>query len=289
MKTDIELGVEIEMLVSLQEEWEKGRVFSQAEAARKMGVSDRTIRNWMADYQYIYYWCLDRLLQNGQFTGQGLLALYGFQVHLGRKAIGFKNGKPLKQKNGAPKLVPVKNRLTVLAYAEKIWGINKVPANPQPYVSGDLDPATKQAVKEIQANNQSVIDAEIEAETESEAEAEIPIEYLDADFGDAANTITTLVFSGPSGEVLDGQLDDWQDDINSIVSSSEANLSGFTKQLLSKAAYDGRVLGTLSGKTLLASMQQAQASVLAQAAGINSGVANAPEAAPVTKRTRTTK
>lgn len=269
-----------EMLEVLTKELERAELYSQKEAAAYLGISDRSLRTpwWNTQFNWVHYWCLDQLVQDGQYTWRGMVALCCFQRYCKKKFLKLKNGKVVRNRNGKPALL-VSNAsqiMTVPEYAAKVWALNGIPPNPEPFHSGELDRESTKVIAEATTTA-----------TEQQLEADLDDAVIEGEI--LTPTSTALTF----GNIDQGWLEEFTDtqdgEVSTILANYSGNLGGLAQLILSKADHDGRVLGTLSGKQLLASMQQAQAEVIQRAAGIvdDSPVQQqAEQAAPLTNQVR---
>ena len=224
-----------------------GAMLSQAEVAKRLGVSDKTIRNWMPEIRWIYYWCEDRLIQNGQFTRQGFYAIASFQnaTRSLTFSINPKTGKLNKDKSGKTKTEKNKSKISISAYAQRMWALNKVEPNSQPFVSDPTSPEVSDYLSDLEPE---VVEGELE---------------------ENGNISTLMVFETRS---YNDQLADISDDVTTLTQDSNQSMRNLANSLLKQGSAEGKMLGTMVGKSLVQSFAQAKNAVVQEAFTPVSGV-----------------
>ena len=109
----------------------KKQFYSQAEVAAQLGVTDRTVRTWLFHLRWIYYWKESELVQNGQFTREGILAAIRFQDASRSTAlvINPKTNKVSVNRAGKSKTRRQTPRMSIDDYALMVWAENNVAPN----------------------------------------------------------------------------------------------------------------------------------------------------------------
>lgn len=191
--------------------------FSAADLSKLLGVSDRTIRNWRKDLEWVYYWAVDRLkAADGGYSQHcyTLLMEYQSQVTSGIP-MRDKNGHlKFDRKSGRAKLKRQKPPKTLQQYAETVWQKHRQPANAVPYIT---------------------------PETPTEISEAITAEILDQDEPASTNELESvaLVFTAPQQglEVV------YLNNVSEIAADTQSSFNSFRKARLARitqqAAVDG--------------------------------------------------
>lgn len=233
-----------ETIKAIEEEMNQspeGSLFSQAYTANLLGISDKTIRNWLPEIRWIYYWCEDKLIQNGQFTKTGVLALAAFQQKT--RTLVFdqdaKTGKLKKDRKGKTKTIKNKNRVSVTEHAETTWAKNKVQPNSQPFVSDRTSPEVSEYLSDLEPE---VVDGELEDEND--------------------NVSTLLVFQNRS---YASELAELSEEVTSLVADGKQTQLNLAKSLVARGKAEGRMLATIVTRAEVQSYQNTRAEILEEA------------------------
>lgn len=216
-----------------------GVLLSQAEVAKRLGVSDKTIRNWMPEIRWIYYWCEDALIQNGQFTRQGLYTTASFQKATRSLtfSINMKTGKLNKDRSGKTKTEKNKNRVSTAIHAQAVWALNKVEPNSQPFVSDSTSPEVSTFLSD---HEPEVIEGQLEEE----------------------NVSTLMVFETKS---YAAQLAEIEEEFITVIEDGKQSMKNFDIALLRQNAAEGTMLGKMAVKFKYENYVKAQQEGLTEA------------------------
>ena len=241
-----------EGIKSLAEELEMNKLFSQVEAAAKLGVSDRTLRSWLPYLRWIYYWRESELVQNGQFTRDGLIAMAQFQQSTRPIVMMFnpKTRKFMVDRSGKTKTKKQKPLNSVVDYASLVWVASGVYPNPEPFASEPTSPEVARVLSDQAAEAQDAQDIESEV--------------IDGELEDD-NVSTLLVFQTRS---YAEELAQMADDVTTLVEDGKQSQMNLARSLRSRAVTEGEMLATIVTKAEVQSYQNARSKILEEAFGL---------------------